>query len=144
MSTFWHPKTLIRKGKAYSLEALRDKQRTFGTIVLECDLDMPAEAAYKAYGKCWEIGIVMRFYKSACEFDETRVHDDYSALGSEFCDFLSSLLTFRLINAFDDAGLLEDMTYKRAMSTLSRAKKARPDGGEWTLVRLNPSQVGML
>ena len=37
-----------KKEKAYSLEKLREKQKTFGTIVLECDLDLPPEIAYKA------------------------------------------------------------------------------------------------
>ena len=73
----------------------------------------------------------MSFYKSACEFNETRVHDDYSVIGSEFCDFLSTILTFRLINAFDQPGLLENWTYKKVMSILIRAKKARPSGGDW-------------
>lgn len=133
-----------KKNNTYSLEALREKQQTFGTIVLECDLDLPAETAYKAYEKRWEIEIVMRFYKSACEFDETRVQDDYSVIGSEFCDFLSTVLTFRLINAFDRANLLEDRTYKKVMSVLRRAKKARLDGSEWQLIRMNPSHEDIL
>lgn len=133
-----------KKNNVYSLEALREKQRTFGTIVLECDLDVPAETAYKAYEKRWEIEIVMRFYKSACEFDETRVQDDYSVMGSEFCDFLSTLLTFRLIKAFDQAKLLDDWTYKKIMSVLTRAKKVRPAGNDWQLIRLNPSHEEIL
>jgi hypothetical protein len=32
-----------------------------GTIVLECDLDLPPETAYKAYDSRWEIEIVMRY-----------------------------------------------------------------------------------
>jgi transposase len=67
-----------------------EKQKVFGTVVLESDLDLTPEAAYKTYEKRWEIELVMRFYKSACEFDETRVHDDYSVIGTEFCDFLAS------------------------------------------------------
>lgn len=133
-----------KKNKKYSLEVLREKQQTFGTIVLECDLDLPAETAYKAYDKRWEIEVVMRFYKSACEFDETRVQDDYSVIGSEFCDFLSTLLTFRLIKAFDRVQLLEDRTYKKIMSVLARAKKARTEGTEWQLIRLNPSHREIL
>ena len=86
----------------------------------------------------------MRFYKSACEFDETRVQDDYSVIGSEFCDFLSSLLTFRLIKAFDRAKLLDDMTYKKIMSVLARAKKVRYGEDGWQLVRLNPSHEEIL
>ena len=123
---------------------LRGKQQTFGTIVLEWELDPPADIAYKAYEKRWEIELVMRFYKSACEFDETRVQDDYSVIGSEFCDFLSTLLTFRLIKAFDRAKLLEERTYKKIMSVLARAKKVRSDGSEWKLIRLNPSYEEIL
>ena len=133
-----------KKNKTYSLEALREKQKTFGTIVLECDLDLPPETAYKAYDKRWEIEIVMRFYKSTCEFDETRVQDDYSVIGSEFCDFLSTLLTFRLIKAFDKAKLLEDYTYKKLLAVLVRAKKARINGGDWQLIQMNPSHMKIL
>lgn len=58
----------------------------------------------------------MRYYKSACEFDETRVQDAYSVIGSEFIDFLSTLLTFRLL-----------------MSILARAKKACVGNENWKL-----------
>lgn len=133
-----------KKNKTYSLETLREKQKTFGTIVLECDLDLPPETAYKAYDKRWEIEIVMRFYKSTCEFDETRVQDDYSVIGSEFCDFLSTLLTFRLIKAFDKAKLLENYTYKKLLAVLVRAKKARINGGDWQLIQMNPSHMKIL
>ena len=133
-----------KKDKTYDLNTLREKQKTFGTIVLECDLDLPAEVAYKAYDKRWEIEIVMRFYKSACEFDETRVQDDYSVIGSEFCDFLSTLLTFRLIKAFDKVNLLKDYTYKKIMSVLCRAKKTHLPDQDWQLVRLNSSHIKIL
>ena len=127
-----------------SLDALREKQKSLGTVVLECDLDLPTEIVYKAYEDRWEIEIVMRYYKSACEFDETRVQDDYSVIGSEFCDFLATVLTFRLIKAFDRAGLLETMTYSKVMGILRRAKKTRLPDEEWKLVRLNPSQEELL
>jgi hypothetical protein len=52
----------------------------------------------------------MRYYKSALEFDETQVHDDYSVMGSEFCDFLSTVLTFRLNRRFDEVKILEKYT----------------------------------
>ena len=137
----------LRRAKnagTYKLEDLREKQKTFGTIVLECDLDLPPETAYKAYDSRWEIEIVMRYYKSACEFDETRVQDDYSVIGSEFCDFLSTVLTFRLMKQFDQVKLLEERTYKKLMSVLERAKKARNEGEDWQLIRINPSQEEIL
>ena len=133
-----------KEDNSYNLEELRRRQVSFGTIVLESDLDLPSEIVYKAYSQRWEIEIAMRYYKSACEFDETRVQDDYSVIGSEFCDFLSTVLTFRLIHAFDKANLLEHMTYKKIMSILTRAKKVRLDGGEWKLIRMNPSHVTVL
>jgi hypothetical protein len=133
-----------KKNKTYNLEVLREKQKSFGTIVLECDLDLPPEIAYKAYDKRWEIELVMRYYKSACDFDETRVQDDYSVIGSEFCDFLSTVLTFKLIKAFDKAKLLDDYTYKRLMSILFRAKKVRVEDEDWQLVKMNPSHMEIL
>ena len=72
------------------------------------------------------------------------MQDDYSVIGSEFCDFLSTVLTFRLIKAFDRANLLEDRTYKKVMSVLRRAKKARTDSGDWQLIRMNPSHSEIL
>lgn len=133
-----------RKNSTYDLDSFREKQKSFGTVVLESDLDLAPEIIYKAYEDRWEIEIVMRYYKSACKFDETRVQDDYSVIGSEFCDFLATVLTFRLINAFDRAGLFEKMTFSKVMSVLRRAKKTRLPGEEWRLVKLNPTHVELL
>ncbi len=136
-------KNAKRKG-TYSNDNLEAKRHSFGTVVLESDLNMPPETAYKTYDSRWEIEIVMRFYKSACGFDETRVQDDYSVIATEFCDFLSTVLTFRLINKFDTVSLLEKMPYKKVMSILRRAKKVRPSNGEWQLIKIAPSQIEVL
>lgn len=130
-----------KKDGNFSMEELERKQKSFGTIVLECDLDTTCETVYAAYSKRWEIEVVMRFYKSACEFDETRVHDDYSVYASEFIDFLSTLLTFKLIKAFDKAKLLEKKTYKKVMGILRHAKKVKIGTSDWQMVRCNPSHV---
>ena len=61
----------------------------------------------------------MRYYKNACQFDETRVHDDYSVIGSEFCDFLSTILTFRLLKKFEETELINSYTYKKILSVLN-------------------------
>lgn len=136
-------KNAKRKG-TYSYAHLLNKQSSFGTLVLESDLDMTPEAAYKTYSCRWEIELVMRFYKSACRFDETRVQDDYSVIASEFCDFLSTILTFRLINKFDQVSLLEKMTYKRVMQILRRAKMVKHSDGDWQLIKTAPSQLDVL
>ena len=134
-----------KKEGLYDHSAYEEARKSFGTIVLECDLDLDPAQVYKMYGERWEIELVMRYYKSACQFDETRVHNDYSVIGSEFCDFLATVLTFRLIKAFDKADLLKKRTYSRIMSLLRRAKKIRiGDAGEWLSVKTNPSTDEML
>lgn len=118
----------------------------FGTIIFECDLDLEPEVIYSAYSKRWEIELVMRYYKFACGFDDTRVHDDYSVIGSEFCNFLSSLLTFKLLNKFDDTKVLNKETYKHVMRVLRRAKKIRlnQEDSEWSLININVSHEKFL
>ena len=117
----------------------------FGTILLESDIDLSPSDAYKIYKSRWEIELVMRYYKQTCEFDETRVHDDYSVIGSEFCCFIATVMTYRLLNAFDKADLFKSLTYKKIMKILVRAKKIRlHSGGEWNLVRMTPSQFEVL
>ena len=132
------------KGRDYDAEAYEQKRGTFGTIVLESDLDLSPDVAYRAYEERWQIELVMRYYKSACEFDETRVHSDYSVIGSEFCDFLSTVLTWRLIKEFTKAGLLDETTYRRIMKNLKRAKKAKVGEEDWQLIKVNPSIERML
>ena len=108
-------------------------------------LDIMAEEIYLAYSKRWEKETVMRYCKQSCEFDETRVHDNYSVYATEFINFLSTLLTYRLLNRFEDTGLLEEYTYGEIMQRLRRVKKVRTDEKEgFALVRLNPSTVNVL
>ena len=133
-----------KKDGTYDNKAYLEERQSFGTVVFESDLDLKPEMVYKMYEERWEIEVVMRYYKSSCEFDETRVHNDYSVYGSEFCDFLSTVLTFRLIKAFDKAELMKKMTYSRIVDLLVRAKKIRIDDGEWRLVKINPSLEMML
>lgn len=133
-----------KKHGTYSPEKLAEKQPSFGTIVLESDCDLSPEEAYAAYADRWEIEIVMRFYKSACQFDDTRVQDDYSVIASEFCDFIATLITFRLLKAFDKAKLLEKYTYKKVMATLKRAKKIRLEGNDWQLIKVAPYVIDIV
>jgi len=139
-------KDYLRRSKEngdFDLKAFKEKQNSFGTLIFECDLDMEPEAIFKAYSCRWEIEVVAKYYKSACEFNETNVHDDYSVIGREFCDFLSTLLTFKLLNRFDKLKILKDMTYGNAMEILARAKKVKIKD-EWKLIRMNLGQIEVL
>ena len=132
------------KNKNFSTEKYEKKKQEFGTIVLETDLDLSPEIAFSSYNSRWEIELVMRYYKHACEFDETRVHDDYSVIGSEFCDFLSSLLTYKMINHFDEHNLFDTMNYKKIMKMLERAKKVNLPNKGWVLRKLTKNHEELL
>ncbi len=75
---------------------------------------MDAETTYQAYACRWEIEPVMRYYKQACELDETRVHSEYSVIGSEFSSFLSSVITYRLLNRFEKEDCLTQSPTRRS------------------------------
>ena len=126
-----------RKNRDYDSGNYEKKSRSFGTIVFVSDTDLTPSQAWQCYSSRWEIELVMRFYKHALEFDDTREHSDYSVYGSEFADFISETLTYRLLNRLKEKGLLETQTYSKVMKTLKRAKKVKI-GDEWKLVRINP------
>lgn len=128
-----------RKGQ-YDDAELNAKRVRFGTILLESDLDMAPDVAYKAYATRWQIELVMRYYKVTCNFDETRVHSDYSVIASEFCNFLSTVITWKLIKRFDQSRLLEKMTYKKLMKMLVSSKKVKWHGKSWLPAKLMPSE----
>ena len=72
------------------------------------------------------------------------MHNDYSVISSEFCDFLSSLLTYKLINYFDKCGLFNSMTYKKIMKLLEQAKKVDLPKKGWTLRKISKNLEEML
>lgn len=119
------------------------RMREFGTIVFESDVDMEPPAVYKGYKDRWLIETIFRFYKDANEFDETREHDDYSVMASEFVNFLATLLTNRLVKRFSEAKTLERTTYGKTMKILARAKKVKV-GEEWKLRRLSAYERDIL
>ena len=134
-----------RKNNTYNDRELKARRESFGTIVLESDMDLPPKIAYIAYSHRWTIEILMRFYKATEEFDETRVHSDVSVIGSEFCNFLATVLTSRLVKRFDEAGLLDEYTYGRVMKLLMRAQMVREAGTrEWTLSKQTKRSEDML
>ena len=135
----------VKNTTDFTIEKLNAKQLSFGTIIFECDLDLTPEEVYKAYSSRWEIELVMRYYKSALDLDETRVHSDYSVIGSEFLDFIASVITMRMLHDMDQSKLLEKLPYKKIMAILRRAKKVHlASEDEWFLIKMNPSQEDVL
>ena len=130
------------KADAYDNPEYLRRRDSFGVVVFECDLDWDPGDIYFAYTQRWRIETVMRYYKNSLELDETRVHGDLSVIGSEFVDFLASLLTFKVINFLDSRKILEKMAYGKVMKKLTRGKKVLIKG-EWKPVKVNPSTEGI-
>ena len=98
-----------RKDETFDREAYFLSREKFGTILIESDLDLEPITIYKTYESRWEIELVMRFYKQTCEFDETRVHEDYSVIGSELCNFIASVITYRIKNCLTNKIYLKNI-----------------------------------
>ena len=103
------------------------KKAAFGTIVFESDQDLDPEVVYRCYEDRWQIELVFRRYKNGECLDQTSVQGDFSVIGSEFINFISTTLTCRMLRKAEDAGLLKDDSWADLMDDLSSAWR-RVDG----------------
>jgi hypothetical protein len=107
-------------------------------IVLESDQDLDPKAAYLCYEDRWLLEMVFNRYKSDECLDHTDVQGDFSVIGSEFINFISTVATCRIIRKAQNAGLLEKMSYGELMEDLASAwrrtdapEDAATDDGYW-------------
>lgn len=110
-----------QKKGTFSPEKYAAKQATFGVIVLESDQDLEPKAAYLCYEDRWLLEMVFNRYKSDECLDHTDVQGDFSVIGSEFINFISTVATCRIIRKAQNAGLLEKMSYGELMDDLASA-----------------------
>lgn len=61
-----------------------------------------------------------RYKNDAC-LDRTDVQGDFSLIGSEFINFISTVLTCRMLHKAREAGLLEKLSYGELLDDLSSA-----------------------
>ena len=81
---------------------------------------------------------MFRAYKNDECLDETRVQNDFTVIGSEFINFLSAVITCRIIRKLIQLDLLKNMSYKELLEDLNSAwrtvdapEPARSDDGCW-------------
>ena len=130
--------TNAQKKGTFSPEKYAKKQETFGVIVLESDQDLEPKAAYLCYEDRWLLEMVFNRYKSDECLDHTDVQGDFSVIGSEFINFISTVATCRIIRKAQNAGLLEKISYGELMDDLASAwrradapEAAATDDGYW-------------
>ena len=117
-------KTFLTKAKQdseFDYEKYCDKKDKFGLIVLESDQDLPPVVAYTCYEERWKLEMVFKYYKMDEDLDRTRVQGDFAVIGSEFVNFISTLITCRIINKAQKFGVLKEMSYGEMMDDLSSA-----------------------
>jgi hypothetical protein len=90
-------------------------------VAFESDLDLPLDKACKSYEDRRLLELLLTQYKGEECLDSTGVQGDYSLLGTEFVNFVATLMTSRMVKKAGDAGLLDKMTYGDLMEDLSSA-----------------------
>ncbi len=118
-----------KKNNTFSAEKYEKKKNLFGVIVLESDQDLEPKTAYQCYDDRWLLELVFNRYKSDECLDHTNVQGDFSVIGNEFINFISTVATCRIIKKAREAGLFEKMTYGELMDDLMSAwrKTDAPD-----------------
>ena len=125
-----------KKG-TFSQESYAKKKEVFGVIVFESDQDLEPKAAYLCYEDRWLLELVFNRYKSDECLDRTDVQGDFSVIGGEFINFISTVATCRIIRKAQNAGLLDKISFGELMDDLSSAwrktdapaEPATDDGG---------------
>ena len=97
------------------------KASLFGVIVFESDQDLDPKTAYQCYDDRWLLELVFNRYKSDDCLDKTDVQGDFSVIGSEFVNFITTVMTCRIIRKATKAGLLDRMSYGDLMDDLASA-----------------------
>ncbi len=100
------------------------KKRDYsGIIVFESDLDLSCDVVYRCYQKRWLIETTFRYYKDDLDLDTTNVQTDYSVIGSEFVNFIATVITCRILEKADRAGVLDKTTYGAMIEDLEEARR---------------------
>lgn len=113
-----------RKGR-FDGKKYNRKEETFGVIVFESDVDLSVDTAYFCYDSRWQIELMFKHYKSDEELTETNVQGNYSVIGSEFVNFISTVLTCRMVSKAKKAGVLNKTTYGDMLKDLSQIWRAK-------------------
>ena len=107
----------------FDFEKYSQKKKLFGLILFESDLDITPAEAYKVYKSRWKLEVVFGYYKANITQNHTNVQSDFSVMGAEFINFLSTLLTCRIIEKAQKAGLLNQVTYGVLMDDLNMIRR---------------------
>ena len=126
------------KKKDFSYSWYDKKSDVFGVIVFESDEDLDPKTAYICYSDRWLLELVFNRYKNDLGLDRTNVQGDFSVIGSEFINFVATVMTCRMLRQATAAGLLETRSYGDLIEDLSEVwrdadapEHAATNDGHW-------------
>lgn len=123
--------TLQNNRDTFDIEKFEKKEKGFGTIVFISDKDMTPQNIYQMYDRRWEIESFFDFYKNVIHLDSIRVQDDTSVIGSEFLNFISSLISVKFKNKLRSHNINKKLSFKQIISYLTKIKKIQKLDGSW-------------
>ena len=104
--------------------------------MFESNADKNPLEIYLAYEKRWEIELMFQFYKNIINLNKVREQTDYRIYATEFINFISTLISCKVRNKFNELKLSEKYSYKQIMLYLSKIKKFKVSGNEWKTTKL--------
>ena len=111
----------MKHGANVTEAEFKKQEPLFGVIVFESDLDLAPLTAYLCYEDRWQIELLFDAYKNDELLDRTNVQGDFAVRGSEFVNFLATVLTSRLRRKAQRNGLLHKRSFKDLLEDLGTA-----------------------
>ena len=136
--------TWTKNNDDYDPLELNTLRKKFGSIVFISDVDMDLLTAYKAYEERWDLEVMFMFYKDILKFDQTRVHEDCSVIGTEFINFLSILMVCRMRKIFGGVDRLKGVPFNTVIKKLRRVSKIMGPDGQWAVRKITDKEQTLM
>ena len=117
--------------ETFDIEKFNKKEKSFGSIVFISDKNIEPKDIYTMYDRRWEIENFFNFYKNVINLEAIRVQDDTSIIGSEFINFISSLISIKFKNSLREKAINEKLSFKQIVHYLTKIKKIQKPNGSW-------------
>lgn len=114
-----------KRKKTFSNVKYSKRKTLFGTVVFVSNMELKTESVYQYYKLRREIETVFGSYNGVLSQTTTREHDNYGVNGSEFIDFLATIITVRMQNLVNERRDELKMDYSQVSEALGDIIKAR-------------------
>ena len=109
----------------FNEDSFEKKEGKFGLIVFESNGDFDLKDIYEAYQERWEIETLFNNYKNILMNKEVNVQGNYRLFATEFINFISAVISYRIKNLLIKKGLYDKYTQKEVFRLLSKYVKRR-------------------